>query len=148
MTGMREGGFLITKIHHLSGRIFSRRLRELEIEISPGQGRVIFSLWQEDGISINELGKRTQLGKSTLTEVLDRLEESGHLRRIPSEKDGRKTLIELTDKTKRSYKKYEQASQAMLDLFYRGLTDSEIDDFEDLLRRVLSNLVDYESKLG
>ena len=148
MTKVREGGFLITKIHHLSGRIFSRRLRELEIEISPGQGRVIFSLWQEDGISINELGKRTQLGKSTLTEVLDRLEESGHLRRIPSEKDGRKTLIELTDKTKRSYKKYEQVSQEMLDLFYRGLTDSEIDDFEGLLRRVLSNLVDYESKPG
>jgi DNA-binding MarR family transcriptional regulator len=148
MTGVREGGFLITKIHHLSGRIFSRRLRKLEIEISPGQGRILFSLWQEDGISINELGKRTQLGKSTLTEMLDRLEDSGHLKRVPSDKDGRKTLIELTDKTKRSYKKYEQVSQEMLDLFYRGLTDNEIDEFEAFLRRVLSNLVDSESKPG
>ena len=106
------------------------------------------SLWQEDGISINELGKRTQLGKSTLTEMLDRLEASGHLRRVPSERDGRKTLIELTDKTKRSYKKYERVSQDMLDLFYRGLTDDEIDEFEAFLRRVLSNLVDFESKPG
>ena len=146
MTGVREGGFLITKIHHLSGRIFSKRLKELEIEISPGQGRILFSLWQEDGISINELGKRTQHGKSTLTEALDKLEENGHLRRVPSERDGRKTLIELTGKTKRSYKKYEQVSQEMLDLFYRGLTDKEIDEFEAFLRRVLSNLVDFESK--
>ncbi|MHA2379038.1 MAG: MarR family winged helix-turn-helix transcriptional regulator [Candidatus Thorarchaeota archaeon] len=148
MTGVREGGFLITKIHHLSGRIFSRRLRELEIEISPGQGRILFALWQEDGISINVLGKKTQLGKSTLTETLDRLEESGHLRRVPSDKDGRKTLIELTDKTRKLHKKYEQVSQEMTDLFYGGLADKEIDDFEALLRRVLSNLVDSESKSG
>ncbi len=146
MTGVREGGFLITKIHHLSGRIFSRRLRELQVEISPGQGRILFSLWQEDGISINRLGKRTQLGKSTLTEMLDRLEESGHVRRVPSDRDGRKTLIEMTDKTKRSYKKYEHVSQEMTELFYRGLSEDEIDEFEAFLRRVLSNLVDFESK--
>lgn len=148
MTKVREGGFLLTKVHHLSGRIFSRLLKKHEIEISPGQGRILFALWQEDSISINVLGKRTQLGKSTLTEMLDRLEESGHLKRVPSDRDRRKTLIELTDKTRELHKKYEQVSQEMLDLFYRGLTDSEIDEFEALLRRVLSNLVDFESEQG
>ncbi|MHA2240550.1 MAG: hypothetical protein ACXACE_02995 [Candidatus Thorarchaeota archaeon] len=42
MSKIREGGFLISKIHHLSGRIFAKMLREHDIEISPGQGRIIF----------------------------------------------------------------------------------------------------------
>ncbi|MFW9798967.1 MAG: MarR family winged helix-turn-helix transcriptional regulator [Candidatus Thorarchaeota archaeon] len=145
MTRVREGGFLLTKIHHLSGRIFSKLLKKHEIEISPGQGRILFALWQEDGISINVLGKRTQLGKSTLTEMLDRLEESGHLSRVPAKKDRRKTLIELTEKTRRLHKKYERVSQEMNDLFYEGLTEQEIDGFESLLRRLLANLVDYDT---
>jgi DNA-binding MarR family transcriptional regulator len=146
MSVVREGGFLLTKVHHLSGRIFSKLLKQHKIKLSPGQGRILFALWQEDGVSINVLGERTRLGKSTLTEMLDRLEESRHLRRVPSDSDRRKTLIELTDKTRRLHKKYEQVSQEMLDLFYKGLTENEIDEFEAFLRRILSNLVDYDSK--
>lgn len=145
MTRVREGGFLLTKIHYLSRRIFSKLLKKHDIKINPGQGRILFTLWQDDGISINMLGRRTQLGKSTLTEMLDRLEKSGHLRRVPSQQDRRKTLIELTDKTKGLHKKYEKVSQEMNDLFYEGLTEDEIDGFETLLRRVLANLVESES---
>ncbi len=145
MTEVREGGFLLTKIHHLSGRIFSKLLKKHEIEISPGQGRILFALWREDGISINVLGKRTQLGKSTLTEMLDRLEESGHLSRVPSKRDRRMILIELTEKTRRLHQKYERVSKEMNDVFYTGLTEKEIDGFETLLRRLLTNLVNHDS---
>ena len=74
-----QGGFLIAKIKHLSGRIFARMLKEQEIEINPSQGRIMFVLWQEDALPISELANRTGLGKSTLTSMLDRLESSGFL---------------------------------------------------------------------
>src|SRR5665811_1623465 len=95
----RQGGFLVSKIHQLSGRVFARKLREHGIvSINPAQGRILFVLWQEDGISIQELAKRTSLGKSTLTSMIDRLESSGELTRVPAEGDRRKTLICLTQK--------------------------------------------------
>lgn len=61
MKRQRQGGFLITKIHQLAGRIFARKLREYHIKINPAQGRIMFVLWQNDGISINELAQKTKL---------------------------------------------------------------------------------------
>lgn len=140
-----EGGFLITKIHHLGGRVFSKKLRKHGIEISPGQGRILYALWRDDGISIAELARRTRLSKSTLTEMLDRLEESGHLIRTHSTSDRRMILVELTDKTKEMQGKYSEVSHEMIEVFYKGFQRSEIDDFELYLKRVLENLVVFES---
>ncbi len=140
MSKIREGGFLISRIHHLAGRIFAKMLREHDIEISPGQGRIIFALWRDDGISINDLAKRTSLGKSTLTDMLDRLEETGYLRRVPSKTDRRKIMIELTDKIDGLQDTYTEVSKEMTDLYYAGFADDEIDIFEQSLKRVLENL--------
>ena len=137
----RPGGFLVSKIHQLSGRVFARKLREHGIvSINPAQGRILFVLWQEDGISIQELAKRTSLGKSTLTSMLDRLESSGELTRVPAEGDRRKTLICLTQKDRDLRETYDRVSDEMNDLYYAGLSPSEIDAVERGLARVLENL--------
>ena len=97
----RNSGHVLAKIHHLSGRIFSKLLKEYGVEdINPAQGRILFPLWKEDGISIQELSARTALGKSTLTRMLDRLEAEGQIRREGSPRDRRKILIFLTDKNR------------------------------------------------
>ncbi|MFX0108176.1 MAG: MarR family winged helix-turn-helix transcriptional regulator [Candidatus Hodarchaeota archaeon] len=144
--GVKQGGFLITKIHHLSGRIFSRKLKEYEIEISPGQGRILFSLWQQDKVPIKSLVKNTQLGKSTLTEMLDRLEKDGLLIRRSSKDDRREILIELTEKAKKTHERYDAVSKEMSNLFYRGFSEREIEELEKYLDRLLENLVEYDTR--
>jgi DNA-binding MarR family transcriptional regulator len=141
----RKGGFLIAKIHHLAGRIFTKKLQEHEIEINPAQGRIMFVLWENDGIPINELAEKTALAKSTLTSMLDRLEEAGHLVRVRSEEDRRKVLIERTEKDRAWQKTYVQVSQEMVELFYAGFSESEIEAFEGYLGRILDNLTSVES---
>jgi DNA-binding MarR family transcriptional regulator len=141
----REGGFLIAKIHQISGRIFADKLKENQIdEINPAQGRILFALWQKDGIPIQELGERTSLEKSTLTSMLDRLEGIGYLRRVPSPDDRRKILIFLTEKNKTMKARYEKVSNEMLELFYGGFAEDEIQHFEEDLRKILANLVLFE----
>lgn len=144
MRPRREGGFLISKIHHLSGRVFAKKLREYQVEINPAQGRIMFVLWQKDGISISELAKKTSLGKSTLTSMLDRLEEMGYVTRIRSEEDRRSVLVKRTEKDESWQEVYAQVSQDMGRLYYRGFSESEIDEFEQYLRRLLDNLVAAE----
>ena len=146
MIQQKQGGFLITKIHHLGGRIFSKKLKEYGIEIGPGQGRIIFALWHEDGIPISELAKRTALGKSTLTDLLDRLVDAGLLVRENHSSDRRVTLIRLTDSARKMQDKYEQVSKEMTDLFYQEFASDEIVNFEAYLHRLLANLEDVDLK--
>ena len=41
-----KGGFYISQIKQLQDRIFERMLSENGIEISGGQGRILFVLWK------------------------------------------------------------------------------------------------------
>ena len=148
MKAARQGGFLISKIHRLTGRVFARMLRKYDIEINPAQGRILFVLWREDGIPIRELAKRTSLGKSTLTSMLDRLEESGYVVRERSEMDRRVVLVRRTDKDRAAQAAYERVSAAMSDVFYRGLTSAEIEAFERTLERILENLAEFEEGIS
>ena len=135
-----EGGFLLSKVHQLMGRVFNRLLREHGIEFNSAQGRILFVLWERDGIPITELAQATMLSKSTLTSMLDRLEEAGHLRREPSPGDRRVTLITLTERNRQLRDRYDQVSGEMTELFYGGFSPGEVTSFEDYLRRILENL--------
>jgi DNA-binding MarR family transcriptional regulator len=140
----RQGGFFIAKIHQLAGRIFTRKLKEYNIEINPAQGRIMFVLWREDEIPINALAEKTSLGKSTLTSMLDRLEESGFIVRVPSKEDRRKILIKRTEKDKSFQDLYVQVSQDMTKVYYKGFSKEEIDQFEQYLVRIFENLATCE----
>lgn len=145
MIARREGGFLIAKIHHVAGRVFSRMLKAHGIEFNSAQGRILFALWQEDGVPIRELSKRTSLGKSTLTSMLDRLEAAGYIARERSATDRREVLIRRTTKDRETENVYRCVSAEMTDVFYAGLADAEITRFETTLEAILGNLSHYEN---
>jgi DNA-binding MarR family transcriptional regulator len=144
MKKQSQGGFLIAKIHQLSGRIFTKLLKKHEIEINPAQGRIMFVLWRNDKITIQELANKTSLSKTSLTSMLDRLESMGYIKRIPSFEDRRKIFIELTEKDRALQEKYVQVSKEMIDIFYRDFSENDIDKFENTLKILFDNLVKYE----
>ena len=134
----------MAKIRQVGGRISGRILKQYNIEINSAQGRIMFVLWQNDGISINELAKKTHLKKSTLTSMLDRLQKMGYIKRQRSKKDRRKILINRTEKDKAMEKKYIEVSEEMTRLYYKGFSKSQIVHFEKDLERILHNLIEYE----
>ncbi|MHC4478201.1 MAG: MarR family winged helix-turn-helix transcriptional regulator [Planctomycetota bacterium] len=146
MKQQSQAGFLMAKIRQVGERIFVRRLKQYGIEINPAQGRIMFALWQKDGVSINELAKKTQLKKSTLTSMLDRLEKLGYIKRLNSKEDRRKILIQRTRKDRALESKYVKLSQEITRLFYNGFSKSQIDRFERDLARILDNLTAFEKE--
>lgn len=140
MSKKRDGGYLISQIHQLTGRIFSKKLKDYQIDINHAQGRIIFALWKNDQIPINDLSKETALSKSSLTTMLERLEKSGHIIRKQSETDKRITIICLTSKSSSLRSDYQKISAEMIDLFYNNFTDDEISQFESSLKKILINL--------
>ena len=136
-----NGGFLISQVKQVQGRVFDAMLQEAGIEEFNGaQGRILYILWQEDNLPIVELSRRTGLAKTTLTGMLDRMEEKGILERRFDKKDRRQVRIVLSDKARELNDKYNHVSDAMNERFYRGFTDSEIKQFEETLERILRNL--------
>ena len=147
MKQQRQAGFLMAKIRQVGERVFLRRMKGSGVEINPAQGRIMFALWQNDGVSIQQLAQKTQLGKSTLTSMLDRLEAMGYARRQRSEKDRRKILIFRTAKDKALERKYVELSEKMTELWYKGFAETEIDQFEASLQKILDNLVECENSM-
>ncbi len=149
MSGSRDGGFLVAKIHQAGGRIFNRLLKEYGLgDINSGQGRILYVLWQKDDIPISELSAKTQLEKSTLTAMLDRLEKDRLVKRVPSPSDRRSIIIRATPKNRSLEKKYLAVSRKMNDIFYSGMAETDIETFEKSLDRILANLINEENTTG
>ena len=136
-----NGGFLISKIKQIQGRVFEKLLANHGIsEFNGAQGRILFVLWEKDRITISELSKKTGLAKTTLTSMLDRLEETEYIQRIYDPADRRTVKIGLTEKAQGMQKKYNEVSEEMNIIFYKGFTENEILDFENYPRKILENL--------
>ena len=136
-----KGGFLISRIKQVGGRLFDRMLAEADIDAFNGaQGRILYVLWQGDGLTISQLSAQTSLANTTLTSMLDRMEQSRLIQREPSPTDRRALLIRLTDKARALREDYDRISQRMNEMYYLGFTEEEVRQFEGYLHRVLDNL--------
>ena len=136
-----KGGFLISRIKQVGGRLFDRMLSEADVDAFNGaQGRILYILWQGDGLTISQISAQTSLANTTLTSMLDRMEQSGLIVRSPSPTDRRALLIHLTDKAKSLQQDYDRISQQMNDLYYLGFTEDEVRQLESYLQRILNNL--------
>ncbi len=136
-----NGGFLITKIKQLGDRIFEKILSEINIDAFNGaQGRILYVLWQEDGIPIRALSDRCGLAITSLTTMLERMEKQGLITRLQDTKDKRKTLLYLTDKAHELKQDYDSVSLRMGQIYYQGFSEEEIVRFEGYLDRISRNL--------
>ncbi len=143
-----RGGFLISQIKQIQGRIFGRMLVSAGIEEFNGaQGRILYVLWQEDNLPIVELARRTGLAKTTLTGMLDRMEQQGHITKEFDPEDRRQIRIRLTQNSRSLEKRYDQVSEEMSILFYKGFSDEEIINLETGLEKILKNLKTEEQAI-
>jgi DNA-binding MarR family transcriptional regulator len=57
---------------------------------------VMLVLWQDDGLSVSQVGERLALDSGTLTPLLKRLEAGGLVQRLRDAQDERRVLLQLT----------------------------------------------------
>ena len=136
-----NGGFLVTRIKQVSGRLLEHILAERGIDAFNGaQGRILYVLWQGDNVPISELSRQTGLAMTTLTSMLDRMEAAGLVRRDRDAKDRRRVRIVLSDEARRLQRDFDEVSEEMNAIHYEGFTDEEVEQLEGYLERVLANI--------
>ena len=144
-----NSGFYISRIKQVNTRLLNKFLAQKNITAFYGeQGRILHVLWENDGISNRELSKKSGLAMSSLTTMLERMEEKKLLERRVDENDKRKILIFLTDYAKSLKSEYDEISDKMTEISFEGISDEERLAFEATLEKVLYNFEKAEQEFN
>ena len=144
-----NSGFYIGRIKQVNTRLLNKFLAQKNITAFNGeQGRILHVLWENDGISNRELSKKSGLAMSSLTTMLERMEEKNLLIRKFCPTDKRKILIFLTDYAKSLKSEYDEISDKMTGISFEGISDEERLSFEATLEKVLYNFERAEQKFN
>ena len=81
---------------HAEGRVL-QAVHDAGHPITLAQARLLARL-RPEGSRLTELAEQAQVTKSTATALVDRLEAAGYVERTPDPRDGRATLVHLTDR--------------------------------------------------
>ncbi len=83
---------------YVASRLFSQAYRKPldEIGLTYPQYLVMLVLWEKDAQMVSRIGDKLQLDSGTLTPLLKRLEAINMVKRVRSEEDERRVVIELT----------------------------------------------------
>lgn len=99
-----------------------------------------------DGLVLGEVSKRLMVSPGNVTSLVERLIESGHISRFPSEIDGRMQIIRLTDKGRKEFRRMARAHGDWIGEMFRDLAPTEIDELMQglatLKQSVLSGIED------
>ena len=90
--------FLLAKAYQKAHGDFKKRLHSYGL--TPIQHLVLEALWDEDGLSVGDIGKRLVFDGATLSGVLDRLAAGGWILKQSDAEDKRMLRISLTPKSK------------------------------------------------
>ena len=97
-------------------------------------------LWENDGITVGELGERLLLDSGTLTPLLKKMESHGLLTRHRSESDERRVVVSLTPAGRDLKTEAAKVPLAMAGCVQ--LPPDEAAELVRLLRKVLDNVRD------
>ena len=90
----RQLCFALYSASHAMTRVYQPLLAPLGLTYP--QYLVMLVLWQQDGLTVSQLGERLTLDSGTLTPLLKRLASAGLLQRQRDAADERRVLLKLT----------------------------------------------------
>jgi DNA-binding MarR family transcriptional regulator len=117
-------------------------LRDLGLNFARYEVLVLLLFSRRGSLPMGKMGERLMIHPTSVTNLVDRLEEAGLVRRTPHPTDGRTTLAELTLEGRTLV---ERATARVTDvgLGLSGLDERELDQLSALLRKVRLEAGDY-----
>ncbi|MGW4038721.1 MarR family winged helix-turn-helix transcriptional regulator [Streptomyces sp. NPDC004778] len=110
------------------------------VGLYPGQELLMMHLWDRGAVRQTELIRALELDPSTVTKMLQRLEQTGHVRRRPDPADRRAVLVEATDESCALHTAVENAWGSLEEHTLTGLDPAERTELVRLLAKVEENL--------
>lgn len=115
---------------------------EMESDITLSQGALLHLLFHEEGKRIcpSDICAGVGLSKSSVSETLKNLRNKGYLEMRPTPEDERKKEIILTGKAYAIQDEVQKKLEKQVRRMCRGISEQELEQFEDVLQRMVWNL--------
>ena len=126
----------------LLGRLYDRRLQDVlkDYGVAPGQFAPLVMLFEQDGLTQAELGRRINVKQPTMANTLQRMERDGLIKRMADEADKRRSLVHLTPRACEMQAKVMESARAVSNQTVKGLSVGDQDDMFRLVARMVDNL--------
>ncbi|MYT32586.1 MarR family transcriptional regulator [Streptomyces sp. MspMP-M5] len=105
-------------------------------DVTSPQFAVLNTLVGEDGLDQRTVGERVGLDRSTIAEVVRRLAARGLVDKVRDSRDGRRSVLRLTDEGTRLHRRLAGRTARMNQIFLAPLDAQERSTFLELLQRV------------
>lgn len=130
--------------HSLFQKLVYSKIHNLEL--TPGQPKVLEYLSQYDGSIQRDIARGCQIEKATLTGILDRMEEKKLLERRCMDGNRRATRVFLTTKGQKQSEIIQQIFCELEKQIFANISVEEKEDFIKLMTKIHDNLSEMENE--
>jgi DNA-binding MarR family transcriptional regulator len=120
---------LIGSLREGYSKFLEKELKACGVQgLAGSHGAIFGSLYQSGGqMKVMEIAERVGRSKSTVTELVNKLESLGYVTKVTCPVDSRCTYVKLTDKGRAVKKDFDAISKKLLEKAYKGFTEEEKD---------------------
>lgn len=134
----------MTEIRNIFVRIFNRMMRGnkkfSDIPFSLSQMKALSAFHEDRQYTMSELSKNALVKMPSMTEMVDRLEAEGILKRVRDTKDRRVVKVSLTERGKKIHAKMIGRRREEMSNLFGQLSSRDLNDLVAALRQVSSIL--------
>ncbi|GAB3276628.1 MarR family transcriptional regulator [Parasphingorhabdus pacifica] len=110
-------------------------LRPHNLTFARYEALVLLTFSQRGSLPMRVMGDRLQLHPTSVTNIVDRLEQDGLVQRVPHPTDRRTTLVQITEGGRDQMEKATEAVNE-IDFGLRGVTERQTQQLNELLGKV------------
>ncbi|MGR1582884.1 MarR family winged helix-turn-helix transcriptional regulator [Thalassobius sp. S69A] len=129
-------GHLIRRLHQISTSVFTQRMKEAGIDLTPVQFGTLSALHTNPDVDQATLAGLIAQDRVTIGAVLDRLQNKGLIERKVSPRDRRARILSLTATGRQVLETTAPIVRALQDDILSGLDSQEKDTLLSLMRKV------------
>ncbi|OBZ09086.1 MarR family transcriptional regulator [Bacillus sp. FJAT-27264] len=127
----------IGRIHRRSNRFIEKELKKHNIHgIAPSHGDILFHLYGQESITMNQLSCLIDKDKSTITALVEKLVRLEYVKKEQDLNDGRIFRLSITDEGRALKPIFEAVSESLLAAVYEDFAPEEKEQLLRLLGKI------------
>jgi len=135
--------FISIKIHKTDLLLTSFIKTKLEpFNLAPEQNLIMMLLWEQDGITQNQIVEKLDKDKTNIARMASNLEKKGFVKRIECHEDRRSIRLYLTESGTKLGNQVIPIIEEFNEVVCKGISDEELLQMERLLAIMKQNVID------
>jgi len=111
------------------------------LKITPDQWVVMYYLWQENGLSVGEIARRSKKDFANVTRIVDKLEKMEYVTKRKSKMDGRISHVFIQAKADEIKSDIQKCWKQASDIALNKISDAEQKQLMEILEKIETNIL-------